>query len=140
MTEDDRSWGAVVFEDAEKGIERRYLLVLHASGGHWDHPKGHAETGETPEDTVRREIREEGGVEIRLREGFVTDASWRLPDGRAKTVTYYLAEKTSECSTGGPEGEILGTVWLPYGEARNRITYETGKRVLDEAAAFLSSK
>ena len=133
----DRSWGAVVYESGEDDAERRFLLVLHASGGHWDSPKGHAEAGESPEETVRREIREEGGVEIRLIPGFAVEAHWTLPDGRLKTVTYYLAEKTAACSAGGPEGEILEILWLPYAEARRRITYESGKKVLDEAAAFL---
>ena len=135
MGERDRSWGAVVF-DRGAG-ETRFLLVLHASGGHWDHPKGHAEKGEEPEETVRREVLEEGGVEIRFVEGFRARAEWILPDGRPKTVTYYLAEKAAEGAPGGPEGEILGIAWLPYADARERITYGTGRRVLEEAKTFL---
>jgi 8-oxo-dGTP pyrophosphatase MutT (NUDIX family) len=125
-----------VFE-AGGGHSVRFLLVHHASGGHWDHPKGHAEENESPEETVRREVAEEGGVRIRLVPGFEAEAHWILPDGRPKTVTYFLAEKIGECEAGGPEGEILGTAWLTCAEARARMTYDTGRQVLDEAAERL---
>lgn len=128
----DRSWGAVVVDEAG-----RYLLVRHANGGHWDHPKGHPESGETPEETALREIREEGGIAAELIQGFAEEARWTLPDGRGKTVVYFLARKTAESTPTGPEGEILETAWLSYIAARRRITYETGKNVLDRAEAFL---
>jgi tRNA nucleotidyltransferase (CCA-adding enzyme) len=129
----DRSWGAVVFDGRQ-----RFLLVLHASGNHWDHPKGHPEKGETPKETALREIREEALVSAEIIGGFETGASWTLPDGRPKRVVYFLARCTgaAEGAGGNPE-EILGTVWLPYQEARERITYSTGKEVLDRARNFL---
>ena len=132
--ETDYSWGAVVVD-----LSRRYLLVLHASGNHWDHPKGHAESGETPYQTALREIAEEAHIEAEIIDGFQTEASWVLPDGRGKKVVYYLARRKSECGLTGPPGEILDTVWLSYREARERITYQSGKDVLDRAEEFLSS-
>ena len=55
----ESSAGAVVFR---KGKETRYLL-LHYEEGHWDFPKGKIEEGETDEDTIRREIMEETGID-----------------------------------------------------------------------------
>ena len=132
--ETDSAWGAVVIDPS-----RRYLLVLHASGNHWDSPKGHAEPGESPRETALREIREEAQIEAKIIEGFQTQAGWILPDGRPKKVTYYLALRTGKAEKQGPEGEILETIWLPYEEARAKITYESGKTVLDKAEAFLLS-
>ena len=130
----DLAWGAVVVDPS-----RRFLLVLHASGNHWDSPKGHAEPGESPRETALREIREEAQIEARIIEGFQEQAGWILPDGRPKKVTYFLALRTGNAEKQGPEGEILETIWLSYEEAREKITYESGKTVLDKAQAFLLS-
>jgi 8-oxo-dGTP pyrophosphatase MutT (NUDIX family) len=136
----DRSWGAVLYEsgDGKDGI-RRYGLVHHAGGGHWDHPKGHAEPGETPEQTALREIREETGVEARLVDGFVLETGWILPGGQPKKVTYFLAERVS-AGIPDQDGEILANVWLPYSSAREKITWDTGKEILDQAESFLNDK
>jgi len=132
MLPPDRSWGAVVVD--EKG---RFLLVRHASGNHWDSPKGHAEPDETPVETALREIREEGRVEAEIIPGFSERADWMLPDGRGKQVVYFLARRLDSCESAEPGDEILELTWLPYKEARDLITYESGKRVLDRARKFL---
>jgi len=129
------SFGSVVIDPS-----RRYLLVLHASGNHWDHPKGHAENGESPVQTAIREIREEAGIDVEIIQGFQVKSHWILPDGRLKEVLYYLAMKTADTEKQGPEGEILDTIWLPYKEARERISYQSGKDVLDKADVFISSR
>ena len=131
--ETDYAFGAVLTDPS-----RRYVLVLHASGNHWDHPKGHAEPGESPSETALREIREETHLDASLVEGFQTTAEWVLPDGRNKKVIYYLAEVTGRAAEQGPVGEIIDVVRLPYREARKKITYETGRAVLDRAEEFLS--
>jgi tRNA nucleotidyltransferase (CCA-adding enzyme) len=131
--ETDYAWGAVVVD-----LYRRYLLVLHASGNHWDHPKGHAEEGESPLETALREVREEAQIQGEIIEGFQAEAHWLLPDGRPKKVVYFLARRISDAEKEGPEGEILDRIWLPYHEAREKITYDSGKRILDMAEKFLS--
>lgn len=133
----DRSWGAVVFRD--DGPTRLFLLVKLASGGHWDHPKGHPEPGESPRETARREIREEGAVTVSFLEGFLSQMNWTLPSGIPKDVGYFLAERVRDTSAGGPEGEILDVAWLSYSDAMNLITYESGRKVLGDAMAFLGS-
>ena len=139
------------------GGDRRFFLVQHVNGEHWDHPKGHAEGDEGPRETARREIREEGGLEVDFIGDFSHEVSWTLPDGRPKKVVYYLARMRSEAapagpgdgpespevpgnpdspeSSGGPGGpdEILGRAWLSFDEAMRRITYPSGREVLDAA-------
>ena len=130
----DKSWGAVVTDK-----QGRFLLIHHASGNHWDHPKGHAEKGESPQETALREIREEAQIIARITDGFAVEAGWTLPDGRPKKVTYYLAHSIGDCELEGPDGEILGKVWLSYDDARKKITYDSGKEVLDKARGFIGT-
>ena len=64
----EKSAGAIIFRK-EKG--KIYYLVLHyppdkrisSSRGHWDYVKGHIEKDEVIEDTIRREAKEETGIE-----------------------------------------------------------------------------
>lgn len=137
----DRSWGAVVFRvSPDNSGKREYLLVQLASGMHWDHPKGHPEDGETPRQTARREVQEEGGVDIRFIEPFLGEAEWILPNGRPKKTGYFLAEQIGILPAGGLEGEILNSVWLEYPEAMRKITYESGRKILKEAESFLNNQ
>ena len=64
----EKSAGAVIFRKEDDKI---YYLLLHYQGGHWDFPKGNIEKGEKLEDTVRREVKEETGIEnIKFALGF----------------------------------------------------------------------
>lgn len=45
---------------------RSILLVLERSTSRWSTPGGFAERGETPEDCVLREVREEAGAEVQI--------------------------------------------------------------------------
>lgn len=113
-----------------------YLLVQHR-GGHWSFPKGHAEPGETPLATARRELSEETGIreaDIRDHETFVEryDTIKRGKDVD-KTVTYFLGWIAGPAVRIQPE-EISAFAWLPYAEALSRITYEETRRILRDAA------
>jgi ADP-ribose pyrophosphatase YjhB (NUDIX family) len=43
--------------------EKTKIILLHNSGGWWTIPGGHIEGDETLEEAVRREVREETGVD-----------------------------------------------------------------------------
>jgi ADP-ribose pyrophosphatase YjhB (NUDIX family) len=54
--------GGIVFRETDEG---HVVLIVRAKPAphDWVLPKGHIETGETPEECARREIREEAGVD-----------------------------------------------------------------------------
>ncbi|MCF3104482.1 NUDIX domain-containing protein [Streptomyces roseoverticillatus] len=54
--------GAVVREDG------RVLAIRRADNGHWEPPGGVLEVAEAPEDGVRREVREETGIEVEVQQ------------------------------------------------------------------------
>jgi 8-oxo-dGTP pyrophosphatase MutT (NUDIX family) len=127
----EKSAGAIVY--LAEGRTRLYLL-LHYEEGHWDFPKGKMEKGESEEETIRREVREETGITDidfkDFREGI--NYSFRR-DGETvyKEVIFRLArtkEKEVKLSF-----EHTAYKWLPYEEALGQLTYDNAKELLKKA-------
>lgn len=149
MTRPERSAGAVVFRKTKAG--RAYLLIQHPDApdgrahkptpGHWDFPKGHIESGERTEDTVRREVREETGIaKISIMPGFKETIRYFVDYGagkRLKFVAFFLAETRQKRVVLSFEHQAYA--WLPYEEAHQELTYQNAKRVLLGAEKFLKN-
>jgi 8-oxo-dGTP pyrophosphatase MutT (NUDIX family) len=88
----------------------------------WSLPKGKLESGEHPLTAAVREVREETGVRAKplLR---LPDVSYTLPDGRDKTVDFWLMRSSSEPSDFEPNDEVDQVAWLTPAEAAGRLTY-----------------
>ena len=142
------SAGIVVYRKQESGIE---YLILHYAQGHWDFPKGNIEKGESPEETAKREIKEETSIKnIKLTPEFkqiikyfykrYPQKSKKQETGKTifKIVTFYLAEaKTKKVKI---SWEHKGFKWLPYQEALEQLAFKNAKEVLKKANNFFSAK
>jgi len=96
-------------------------------------PKGGQERGETAEETAAREVREETGITVRVRE-FLGDVEyWYRRSGRRvfKTVRFYLCEFVSG-STEDHDHEVENARWMPLREAVTGLSYP-GERALIES-------
>ena len=139
----EQSAGAVVFR-LEKG-QPKYLLLHYPSmakkgRSYWDLPKGHLERGETEQQTVHREVREETGLkDISLIPGFreLITYSFRAQGKNIfKTVVFYLAQTSRQEVR--ISSEHSGCVWLPYAQAMSYLKFQNAKRVITKAHHFLS--
>lgn len=127
----EKSAGAIVYRT--EGSKKLYLL-LHYEEGHWDFPKGHVEKGESEEETIRREVREETGIKDIVFEDFRESIHYFYKrEGKTifKEVVFRLAstrEKDVKLSF-----EHVGYKWLSYEEALSQLTYDNAKELLKKA-------
>jgi 8-oxo-dGTP pyrophosphatase MutT (NUDIX family) len=144
----EKSVGAVVFRKENNKI---YYLLLNYISGHWDFPKGHIEKGETNEETMRRELQEETGLEdlvvlpnfsgsyLYYYQAKGDEYEKRKAKGKKtlilKKVTFYLTKTdTKEIKI---SKEHIGFEWLSFEKALEKITYKNPKKVLEKAKRFL---
>jgi bis(5'-nucleosidyl)-tetraphosphatase len=131
MTRFERSAGVIVFR-IEDG-KPLYLLLKHPS--YWGFPKGHLEDGETEEDTARRELAEEAGLnEVDLVPDFREVIEyWFKKEGHSihKKVTFFLARTENPDLVLSSEHEDAG--WFDFGEATKRARYRNQRGVLASA-------
>lgn len=129
--------GAVVYRRHNGKLE--YLLLESQNKGHfWGFPKGHVEAGENLVETARREIREETSLDLPIDTSFSVKTGYDLPNGNDKEMTLYLAEVTQQHQLQLQVEEIKNAGWFDYQAARERLTYDNLKELLDQVNDHLT--
>jgi 8-oxo-dGTP pyrophosphatase MutT (NUDIX family) len=119
----------------------RYLLLRSASHGTWAFPKGHAEPGETPMQTARRETLEETGIsDLCVVDGFESLIEYGVESRKRgsyrKRVRYFLATTPGEAHVRSSEHDRSG--WYGYDEALALLQHEQSRAVLADAHTRLT--
>jgi 8-oxo-dGTP pyrophosphatase MutT (NUDIX family) len=86
----EKSCGAIVYRKYHGNTE--ILLIKHINSGHWSFPKGHVEGDETEEETAKREIFEETGIEVNLDTTFREIVSYSPRKDTQKIVVYFIGK------------------------------------------------
>ena len=128
---EERSAGAVLFNETDSG---KNFLLLNYPSGHWDFVKGNIEKGESLQQTVIREIREETGItDVEFVDGFEDKIEYhyqRNGDLVHKEVVFFLAKtKTIDVKI---SHEHLGFVWLNFDDALKKVTYKNARDLLNK--------
>jgi 8-oxo-dGTP pyrophosphatase MutT (NUDIX family) len=137
----EKSAGAVIFR---KEDDRIYYLLLYSPAfrgdkTHWSFPKGRVEKGESLENTAKREIEEETGIDdLKFLDGFKETMRYFFRwEGKnvMKFSTFFLAEtKIKEVKI---SWEHEGYKWLEYKDAFEQLTFKNSKEFLKKANKFL---
>lgn len=130
----ERSCGAVVLRQINN--ETRLLLIKNNRSTHWGFPKGHMERGETPEQTAKREVLEETGLNIEIIPDFSSKSDYTIQGKVEKSVTIFLA-KTEDTRTIIQKEEIDDYIWLNIDKALEALKFENDKAILKSAKRFM---
>lgn len=118
----------------------RVLLVRRDTHGDWSLPKGKVDPGETiPEAAVRETLEETGyGVWLGVPLGV---SEYAMPSGRDKVVHYWAArvDSSREPLPFIPNEEIAEIAWAELSPARQRLTYDRDREVLDRFGALVEN-
>ena len=121
--------GAIVVRDSRDGLE---VLLVRAKRDprNWIFPKGHQEKGETLAETAVRELAEEGGI---VGESIQSVGVSTFALGKdAIEVTYFLVRDTGRRVKGERE-----SVWRSFVEAKALISFDDGRRLLEQAQQII---
>ena len=97
---------------------------------------GHFMEGETPEECLLREVKEETNLSIRLREGFRESVEYFPKPYIKKQVVYFLG-----LSLGDPpkrqEEEISELRWVPIDDAERMVSFANDKNLISRSREYL---
>lgn len=131
----EKSIGAIVFKDNE------YLLLKYGLG-HWGFVKGNVEKGETKEETIFRELKEETGItNAEIITGFEEEIEYYYSlkgDKIHKKVIYFLMKSNTKSVKLSYEHDNFE--WLPFEKALKKINFRNQINLLKKANKFLNEK
>ncbi len=97
----------------------------------WSLPKGHIESGETPEEAALREVLEETGIESQIARSLGVIDFWFMAGGKRihKTVHHYLFREVGGLLA--PQvTEVDEVAWFPLHEIIERLAYPDEKKLI----------
>ncbi|MDO5015038.1 MAG: NUDIX domain-containing protein [Clostridia bacterium] len=131
------SCGAIVYKETPSGP--KFILIKNKRSTHWSFPKGHVERGETYEQTAKREVLEETGLDIKILNGFREISEHKILKKIEKSVYIYVAAaKNKDVHIQKSEVEKYG--WFSYDDALRRLKFQNDKKILKSAREFLDDK
>ena len=108
-----------------------HVLMVRYKSGAWAFPKGHLESGETPQQAALREVQEETGVAAQVVAPLSTT---RYTNDRleAREIHWFLMT-TSDTSAASLEDTFGEGGFVETGEASQRLSYPEDRALLAEA-------
>lgn len=138
MTLQDQSYGVIPLSQRDGHWE--VFLIQHCHGRYWGFPKGHAETGETPQEAACRELKEETNLDV-LRylqtEPLIEQYQFVVEKRRVfKRVFYFVAEVFGTVIL--QQKEISNGAWLTFAKAFEQLTHPEGRMILTEVEKIIA--
>lgn len=137
---DEVSAGGLVIDfSGTKGllIGRRDLKDQNKERLLWSLPKGHIESGETPEEAAIREVAEETGIESEIAQPLGVIDFWFMAGGKRihKTVHHYLFREVGGHLS--PQiSEVDDVAWFPLTEIIDKLAYPDEKKLIAKSGEF----
>ncbi|MCC9137286.1 NUDIX hydrolase [Pontibacter silvestris] len=135
------SAGGVAYRVGVSGIE--VALISVGPQARWQLPKGLVDSGETPEVTAVREVREEAGIETDIIKKLETIEYWYIGNrGKQrvrfhKLVHFFLLRYMSG-HTDQHDHEVNEARWVTTKEAKKMLAFKGERQVLEKAEKLIN--
>jgi len=137
-TEKQHSAGGVVFRKNKNKIE--VAIIARNNKTVWCLPKGKIEKNESAEDTAKREVKEETGLEgellTKINSIHYFYTSKEENKRFSKTVDFYLFKYVNG-NTEDHDWEIDAVEWVEIDEAIKRLTYKSERETMEKAKKII---
>ncbi|MCA8958433.1 MAG: NUDIX hydrolase [Planctomycetes bacterium] len=118
--------GAVVVRGREVLLIQRRI---DPGRGRWGFPAGFQDYGETPEDSARREVREETGLEVRIERLLAVELSRDNPRKLVNLVIYLAREVAGELRAAD---DALQARFFPLEALPEELAFDNNRRLLQQ--------
>lgn len=137
------SSGGVICQQRKGHCEVALILRLTRKGKEiWCLPKGLMQESESPEETARREVREETGLEGKVKEKLgEIQYMFYSPQEQSriqKTVHFFLMDYL-QGSVEDHDAEVEEAKWFPIKKAIEVLAYETERNIVKKAEGAITS-
>ncbi len=129
--------GAVVYARDKEDI---YLAFVHDIYGYWTFPKGRIEKGESIEEGTIREIKEEIGIDIVIKDKLGNNEYIAKKPRKRKQVMYFLGEANFEKLTLGQSGGLDDAKWFKLSDIVTLKLYDDILHIVIKATKILLKK
>jgi 8-oxo-dGTP diphosphatase len=119
-------------------------LISVGERNRWQLPKGLIDSGESPEVTAVREVREETGVDAELLGPIDQVEYWYFATERGervrfhKFVDFYLLRYTSG-DVRDHDREVNEARWMEIGEAQQALAFKSERQIVARAAELIAA-
>ena len=107
------------------------------AAGNWEMPGGGAKSKESSLDAIKREVKEETGLDVEFVEGFRKTIAYSPRIDCMKTEVLFLAY-AEHTDARAQEEEVRAIQWLPFENAVEALTFDSTREILRQADAFLN--
>jgi len=139
-TELQVSAGGVVYREKISGVE--VALIKVGPIIRWQLPKGLVDSGETPEQTAVREVREETGLVAKIESALEKIEYWYVSGSKTgkvryhKFVHFYLMKYRSG-STDDHDDEVLEARWVPIADGIGMLSFKSERELVEKARELI---
>ena len=141
-TKIDVSYGIIPIRKTEQKTE---VLLIHQyshikNNVYWTFPKGHVEGDESPQETAKRELYEETGLQVHeflSEQVFTTEYTFTWEGMLVNKTAAFFVATIQEGETNHQEAEVKDSEWLPLDQVIDKLDYKASHDMFREVMLFL---